>query len=102
MRQTEALVVGGAGTSGEVEPVVVVAGGEYFLTVGSDHTDRDLERHDIAASKAACTKVIGTTCIPVSGIAEWDDGSTLGLVPGEDSREVVQSRPDGEAVKRPS
>lgn len=72
VRQTTALVVSGANTSGEVEPVVVVAGGRRLLTVGSDHTDRDVERVDIAASKAACTKVIGTTCVPLDDIADWD------------------------------
>ncbi len=101
VRQTEALVVGGTRTSGEVEPVVVVAGGEYLLTVGSDHTDRDLERHDIAASKAACTKVIGTTCIPVSDIAEWDDAEIASWIDGavEYQRgELVSLRPLQEIV----
>lgn len=57
---TDAVVeVGGGKTSGEVEPVVIRHGGHYFLGVGSDHTDRDLERDDIAGSKAACPKPFG-------------------------------------------
>jgi 4-hydroxyphenylacetate 3-monooxygenase len=51
--------VQGTHTSGEVEPVLVRAAGRWFLAVGSDHTDRDLERDDVAASKAACPKPIG-------------------------------------------
>ena len=43
-------------TSGEAEPVIVFSGGEWFLGVGSDHTDRDLERVDMRASKGACVK----------------------------------------------
>ncbi|GAA4882468.1 DUF2848 family protein [Actinomycetospora straminea] len=59
---TEDVVrVSGANTSGEVEPVLLRAGGRWFLAVGSDHTDRDLERDDVAASKAACPKPIGAT-----------------------------------------
>lgn len=72
VRQTPVVVVASGGSSGEVEPVVVFAGGQWLLTVGSDHTDRDLERRNIAASKAACPKVLGTTCIPVDAIEDWD------------------------------
>ncbi|MDQ1013441.1 hypothetical protein QFZ82_008009 [Streptomyces sp. V4I23] len=57
---TETVVeVGGPSTSGEVEPVLIRHGGRYFLAVGSDHTDRQREREDIAASKAACAKPLG-------------------------------------------
>lgn len=62
-------------TSGEVEPVIVRQGGRYFLAVGSDHTDRDLERADIAASKAACPKPIGTTVARIGSdltALDWD------------------------------
>jgi 4-hydroxyphenylacetate 3-monooxygenase len=72
VHQTPALVVHGANTSGEVEPVLVVAEGQRLLSVGSDHTDRDLERRDIAASKAACHKVIATSCVPVAAVKDWD------------------------------
>lgn len=55
--------VAGANTSGEVEPVLLRAAGRWYLAVGSDHTDRDLERDGVAASKAACPKPIGTTVL---------------------------------------
>ncbi|WP_053170678.1 DUF2848 family protein [Streptomyces sp. SBT349] len=51
--------VSGAATSGEVEPVVIRHDGRYFLGVGSDHTDRELERTSIHGSKAACAKPVG-------------------------------------------
>ncbi|MBB5957480.1 4-hydroxyphenylacetate 3-monooxygenase [Saccharothrix tamanrassetensis] len=72
---TDAVVeVGGPATSGEVEPVVVRSGGRYFVGVGSDHTDRDLERTDIAASKAACPKPLGAQVVEVDLAAvDWDD-----------------------------
>ena len=72
VRQTEILVVHGDETSGEVEPVVVRANGQLFLTVGSDHTDRALQREDIALSKADCPKVIARSWVGISEIGDWD------------------------------
>lgn len=70
--QTEQIHVEGANTSGEVEPVIVVADRQWLLTVGSDHTDRTLEREDIAESKAACPKILGSTGTAVDAIDNWD------------------------------
>jgi 4-hydroxyphenylacetate 3-monooxygenase len=65
----------GSNTSGEVEPVLIRHNGRHYLGVGSDHTDRDLERTDIAASKAACPKPVGhqVTALPDDLAAlSWD------------------------------
>lgn len=63
-------------TSGEVEPVVIRHGGRFYLGVGSDHTDRVLERTDVALSKAACPKPIGHQVVDLgadlSSVA-WED-----------------------------
>lgn len=69
------VVVVGPHSSGEVEPVLVVAGGRRLLTVGSDHTDRRLERQDVASAKAACPKVVGTTAVDSATLTgdAWDD-----------------------------
>jgi 2-keto-4-pentenoate hydratase/2-oxohepta-3-ene-1,7-dioic acid hydratase in catechol pathway len=72
VRQTAVLVVSADNTSGEIEPVVIMAEGQLLLTIGSDHTDRDLERENIAAAKRACQKVIGPRCVPLSAISDWD------------------------------
>ncbi|TCP40769.1 uncharacterized protein DUF2848 [Tamaricihabitans halophyticus] len=72
----EDVEVAGEQTSGEVEPVLIRSDGRYYLTVGSDHTDRALERHDIKASKGACPKPIADTVIDLGGRAEsipWDE-----------------------------
>lgn len=63
----DVVSVPGPNTSGEVEPVLLRVSGRWFLAVGSDHTDRDLERDDIAASKAACPKPIGPTVAELRG-----------------------------------
>jgi hypothetical protein len=48
-----------AESSGEVEPVLVICDrNEWYLTLGSDHTARDIEKTDIARSKAACPKIV--------------------------------------------
>ncbi|MER5185457.1 DUF2848 family protein [Streptomyces sp. NPDC002896] len=69
------ITVGGTYTSGEVEPVLVRHGGRLFLGVGSDHTDRDLERDSVARSKEVCPKPVSTTVVelPEGGSGfDWD------------------------------
>lgn len=70
----EEIGVQGARTSGEVEIVIVVAqGGEVLIGVGSDHTDRDLERTSIVWSKQACPNVLAPTLWRWADIKEhWD------------------------------
>ncbi|MGW7535053.1 DUF2848 family protein [Amycolatopsis sp. NPDC054798] len=73
---TEPVVgVTAPGTSGEVEPVLIRHQGRYFLGVGSDHTDRDLERDGVALSKAACPKPLGEVVAELGSevsIPDWD------------------------------
>lgn len=66
----EIKVLAGA-TSGEAEPVLILRDGEARLAVGSDHTDRDLERTDMDAAKRACPKVVSDASWPLP--ASWDD-----------------------------
>ncbi|NMI01450.1 DUF2848 family protein [Pseudonocardia acidicola] len=74
---TAAVVeVDGAETSGEVEPVLVRHAGRFHLAVGSDHTDRRLEREDIPRSKAACPKPLSRIVVALpEDLSEirWDD-----------------------------
>lgn len=68
------IEVDGANTTGEVEPVVLCADGVWYLGVGSDHTDRDLERVDIGESKRACPKVLSRQVLPCESLdGIWDD-----------------------------
>lgn len=83
---TDAVVeVVSARTSGEVEPVVIRLGGRWFLGVGSDHTDRELERTDIARSKAACPKPLGGDVVEIGAdlsSLDWDSLSAGSVVDG--------------------
>lgn len=68
------ILVDGARTSGEVEPVIIGHGGRWYLGVGSDHTDRDIETRDIGESKASAPKPVGPRVIPLEAALEvWDD-----------------------------
>jgi hypothetical protein len=68
------ICVVGAETSGEVEFVLMRVAGEILVGVGSDHTDRELERLDIPKSKQVCSCVLSTTLWRYEDLKEhWDD-----------------------------
>lgn len=70
---TDRLEVDHDETSGEVEGVLVVLDSGLFVGVGSDHTDRRLERHDVGASKMACSKVVAPSLVPFEELAaSWE------------------------------
>jgi hypothetical protein len=72
--QGNAVVTTESATSGEAEAGLVVVGGEVYVTVCSDHTDRAAERLDIALSKRACHKVVGTSAWRLADVADrWDE-----------------------------
>jgi hypothetical protein len=58
LTQSERIEVLGPASSGEAEPVMVRANGRWWLTVGSDHTDRQVESYSVAVSKQMCPKPI--------------------------------------------
>jgi uncharacterized protein DUF2848 len=66
------IVVDGDFTSGEVEAVLVILGDNWLLAVGSDHTDRAMERRGIQLAKEACRKVIGGECVRIDRLEDWD------------------------------
>ena len=70
----EAVEVLNGHTSGEVEFVLLcVAGEPRWVSVGSDHTDRDMERHSIAASKQMYPKILAPTVWPLAEVLpHWD------------------------------
>lgn len=54
----EEIEVLGNNTSGEVEPVFLFKEGNIYVGVGSDHTDREIEKVSIDQSKVMCPKII--------------------------------------------
>lgn len=63
----------GEASSGEAEPVLVRAAGKWWLTVGSDHTDRQVEAYSIAVSKQMCAKPVAARAWPWEGVAARAD-----------------------------
>lgn len=80
--QAAAVTVEGGNTSGEVEPVLVRAGGRLYLGVGSDHTDRDIERDSVELSKAACVKPLSRSLIELPAGLDWDSVGAQSTVDG--------------------
>jgi hypothetical protein len=56
LTQSHSIQVLGADSSGEAEPMLFFAEGEWWLTVSSDHTDRRVETYSVAVSKQMCPK----------------------------------------------
>lgn len=58
LTQSDVVQALGAESSGEAEPVLFFTQGEWWLTVGSDHTDRQVETYSVAVSKQMCAKPV--------------------------------------------
>ena len=56
-------------SSGEAEPLLVDDGTRLYLGLGSDHTDRSLERHSVALSKQICAKPVAPVLWPFEEVA---------------------------------
>lgn len=59
--QAPTIQVLGPASSGEIEPVLFAAEDGIWLTIGSDHTDRDVERAGVALAKQLCPKPVART-----------------------------------------
>lgn len=70
---TDAMQALGPDTSGEAEAVLIQAGGETLVALGSDHTDRTLETYSIPASKQICLKPVSGEAWRFSDVEDhWD------------------------------
>ncbi|MGB7624027.1 MAG: DUF2848 family protein [Terriglobia bacterium] len=67
------IVVQGKHTSGEVEYVALKFEDEIYLTVGSDHCDRQAEAFSFAKSKQLCPKVMARQMILHREIRSYRD-----------------------------
>ncbi len=61
-------------TSGECEYVILLGEDDIYITLGSDHTDRDLESVNIFKSKQVCLKPIAKDAWKYDEVNDhWDD-----------------------------
>lgn len=63
----------GAQSSGEAEPMFFFAEGEWWLTVASDHTDRQVETYSVAVSKQMCAKPVASAAWRWRDVAGYQD-----------------------------
>lgn len=73
-------------TSGEVEPVLVeLPDGSRYVAVGSDQTDRELERTSLQLGKLTCPKLVSRTVWPFEEVADrWDELCVRSFLSDED------------------
>lgn len=73
LSQSDCIEVIGSATSGEAEPFIFTQGGELFVSLASDHTDRQLEAHSVALSKQICVKPVARAAWPLCEVLDhWD------------------------------
>jgi len=74
LTQSARIQVLGEASSGEVECLLFASGGSLYVTVASDHTDRELESYGVAQSKQICPKPIASTAWRFEDVADhWDE-----------------------------
>jgi hypothetical protein len=70
---TDRISVLGRETSGEGEFILLQADGEVYVGVGSDHTDRAVERESVTVSKQLCDKVVSREVWRLADVRDhWD------------------------------
>lgn len=81
----------GEETSGEAEFVLLCDREAVYVAVGSDHTDRGLERVNVAKSKQLCPKPISQKVWPLEDVRErWDTLVLRSWVWREGSKRLYQ------------
>lgn len=61
-------------TSGEVEYVLLNSKDGWLVSVGSDHSDREVEVNNLPASKVVCPKVVASTFWRLEDVeGHWDE-----------------------------
>jgi len=92
-----AIDVLGGETSGEAEFIMLRAGGELFVGVGSDHTDRALERESVRYAKQVCPKVVSREVWRYADVATHWERVTLRSFTGTERR-LYQEGPAAEML----
>ena len=88
LTQSTTIEALGAQSSGEAEPMFFFAEGEWWLTVASDHTDRQVETYSVVVSKQMCAKPVATAAWRWRDVAAYQDELELSSRILEDGRWV--------------
>ena len=83
LTQASAMQMLGADSSGEAEPLLLVAEDELLVGLGSDHTDRKAEAWSVPHSKQLCAKPVASTLWRYAEVLpHWDALVLRSWVPG--------------------
>lgn len=90
-RQDNDISIIGERSSGEAEIVVIFDGDKRYVTLGSDHTDRELETVSIHKSKQLCAKPIADSVWEFEDVeGHWDDLELRSYVYDDDKWTLYQ------------
>lgn len=88
---TTSIEASGNDSSGEVEFALIRTGGQLYVGVGSDHTDRKVETYNITVSKQMCDKPIAPEVWLLSDVqAHWDSLVLRSFATIDGKRELYQ------------
>lgn len=88
-------------TSGEVEYVLLfTSDSSFYVTVGSDQTDRELEKSNVVLSKQICLNVISPKIWRYKDVKDhWDDIIMRAWIKKDDKRQLYQEGKLGEMLR---
>jgi len=87
----ESIQVQGEKTSGEVEYVILVTEKELYITVGSDHTDRELEKLTVDKAKQVCPKILARKVWRYADLKDhWDEINMTAIATKGQNRSIYQ------------
>lgn len=98
----QVIQVHGEETSGEIEYVLFWYNGEIFVTAGSDHTDRRLEKHSIPKSKNLCLNVMAPVAWPYDEVKDHFDQLILDCTVSRDGSDRPYQNGTAEALIGPA
>ncbi len=91
LSQGEAIDVVGQTSSGEAECVLLRHGDELLVSVGSDHTDREVEAYGVTVSKQVCAKPVAREAWRFADVAaHWDRLALRSWVTQQGERRLYQ------------
>ncbi len=91
LAQDDTIDVVGQTSSGEAECVLVRHGGDLLVSVGSDHTDREVEAYGVTVSKQVCAKPVARDAWRFADVgAHWDQLMLRSWVTCDGERRLYQ------------
>ncbi|VVD86227.1 DUF2848 domain-containing protein [Pandoraea anhela] len=91
LSQDEAIDVVGRTSSGEAECVLVQQGDDLWVSIGSDHTDREVEAYGVTVSKQVCAKPVAREAWRFADVAaHWDRLELRSWVTSDGERRLYQ------------